>query len=168
MFRFSLLLFLAMQVPAIATETPKQAPSGAYVTDPTHTSLTWKISRFGLSNYTARFTTVSASLDWNTEQPETSRLRVTIDPKSVRTDFPFPTVEDFDKKIGTGSEFLAGQPIIFEATDIALDGGKTGIVTGDLTFRGQTHPVTLHVRWGRRLKLGQGARLASCQPSRVD
>jgi polyisoprenoid-binding protein YceI len=74
MFRFSLFLFLAMQVPALATEPPKQAPSGAYVMDPTHPSPTWNINHFGLSNCTERFTTVSASLDWNTEQPDAALM----------------------------------------------------------------------------------------------
>jgi polyisoprenoid-binding protein YceI len=129
MFRLTLLLFLATQAPALAAEPQKPAPSGTYVADPTHTSLTWKINHFGLSNYTARFGAVSASLDWNAQQPDASRLKVTIDPKSVRTDYPFPKVEDFDRKIGTAPEFFAGQPITFEATDITLDGDRTGIVT---------------------------------------
>lgn len=145
MHRLALLFLLSTAFPAFAGEPPKPAPSGRYVADPAHTSLTWKIGHFGLSHYTARFTSVSATLDWKAEMPGGSALKVDVDPKSVRTDFPFPEVEDFDKKIGTAPEFLAGQPISFVAKDIVIEGDKTGSVTGDLTFRGQTHPVTLDV-----------------------
>lgn len=131
-------------MPAFAQQ-PAPAPSGAYVSDPAHTSLTWKIGHFGLSNYTARFTGIAAELAWNAENPAASTLTATIDPASVRTDFPFPEVEDFDGKIGRGGDFLAGQPIRFVSTAIAVTGPKTGKVTGDLTFRGQTHPAVLDV-----------------------
>lgn len=148
MFRPALLILLVAEAAAMAAEpvvTP--APSGLYVTDPTHTSLTWKINHFGLSSYTARFTGVSATLAWNADAPAASKLTVTIDPRSVRTDFPFPKVEDFDRKIGTAPEFLADQPIRYEATSITLGGDRTGAVIGDLTFRGKTHPVALDVRF---------------------
>ncbi|GEO84265.1 MULTISPECIES: YceI family protein [Alphaproteobacteria] len=147
MYRFALILPLVIQAPAVAAQSVKPAPSGSYVTDPTHTSLTWRVSHFGLSNYTARFAAVSASLDWNAEQPAKSRLSVAIDPASVRTDFPFAEAEDFDKKIGTAPEFLAAKPIAFEAKGITLTGDNTGTIKGDLTFRGETHPVTLDVRF---------------------
>lgn len=151
MLRLALLVFLAAPAAALAAEAPAAAPSGAYVSDPTHTSLTWRIRHFGLSNYTARFATVKARLDWNADGPEASRLDVSIDPTSVRTDFPFPDKEDFDARIGSGADFLAGQPIAFRATAITLGGETTGTVTGDLTFRGKTRPVTLDVTFNGSL-----------------
>ncbi|NML77011.1 YceI family protein [Rhizobium sp. S-51] len=147
MHRLALLLLLAAPIPALAGQPAKPAPSGTYVTDPAHTSLTWRISHFGLSNYTARFATVTANLEWDAEHPAESDLAVTVDPNSVRTDFPFPKVEDFDAKIGSAPEFLAGKPIAFVAKAIALTGANTGTIKGDLTFRGETHPMTLDVRF---------------------
>ncbi len=82
-------------------QVPEPAPSGAYVSDQPHTSLTWKVSHFGLSNFTARFVGIDAQLGWNAEDPSLSTLTVAVDPRSVRTDFPFPEQEDFDAKIGT-------------------------------------------------------------------
>lgn len=124
---------------------PAPAPSGTYVSDPAHSSVTWKISHFGLSNYTARFTKMSAELAWDAKNLAASKVVATIDPASVRTDFPAPEVEDFDGKIGTGAEFLASQPIRFVSTKVVIIGENKGKVTGDLTLRGQTHPVTLDV-----------------------
>lgn len=129
--------------PAYASEQP--APAGRYKTDPSHSSLIWSVNHSGLSNYTARFTTVEAQIDWNPAKPEASRLTVEIDPMSVRTDFPWPDLTNFDAEIGGDPNFLAGKPIRFESKTIRITGDKTGIMEGLLTFRGQTHPVSLNV-----------------------
>lgn len=130
---------------AVAAENPAPAPSGTYVADPAHSSVTWKISHLGLSNYTARFATMTAELVWNAENPDASKVSATIDPLSVRTGFPFPEKEDFDEKIGTTAPFLGAQPIRFVSTSVKITGDNKGEVKGDLTFRGQTHVATLDV-----------------------
>lgn len=147
MHRFALAFFLLAPVPPVLAAQDRAAPTGVYVTDPAHTSLTWKISHFGLSSYTARFTGVEARLDWNAEKPETSDLTVKVDPLSVRTDFPFPQAEDFDGKIGRSEDFLAAKPIAFETRTITVTGDGRATVTGDLTFRDETHPASLEVRF---------------------
>ena len=131
--------------PVIAAETPLPAPSGTYVSDPAHSSVIWKIKHLGLSNYTARFTRMTADLSWNSEDPSASKLTATIDPASVQTAYPFPEKENFDQEIGTSEPFLGGQPIRFVSTSVEITGDNRGKVTGDLTFRGQTHPTTLDV-----------------------
>ena len=140
-----LIAFVLLALPAQAQPAPQPAPAGLYVADPAHTSVLWRIRHFGLSNYTARFTRVSAKLDWRPNEPKASKLAVHIDPASVRTDFPFPEKEDFDKKIGSDAAFLANKPISFMSESIVLTGKTTGRVMGKLTFRGQTHPATLDV-----------------------
>lgn len=128
---------------ALATTDP--APGGAYKTDPSHSSFSWSFNHSGLSHYTARFTKVDARLDWKPEKPETSTLSVTIDPLSVRTDYPWPEKVDFDAEIGSGEPFLAAKPITFVSKTIHVTGEKTGTVEGLLSFRGETHPATLDV-----------------------
>lgn len=145
--RLALVFFLLAPVPSVLAAEVATAPTGVYVTDPAHTSLTWKISHFGLSSFTARFTGVEARLNWNAETPQHSDLKVSIDPLSVRTDFPFPEVEDFDRKIGCGEEFLAAKPISFQTRSITVTGEGQAIVTGALTFRGETHPARLNVQF---------------------
>ncbi|MFB2549808.1 YceI family protein [Ensifer soli] len=128
-----------------AAGLPGAAPAGVYKTDPSHSSLLFSFSHFGLSRYTARFTRVDARLDWRPETPETSRLSVTIDPLSMRTDYPWPELVDFDAKIGGDDTFLAGKPIVFVSRAIHVTGDRTGTVEGLLTLRGETHPATLDV-----------------------
>lgn len=139
----ALATFLATS--ALSADKPAPAPSGNYVSDPAHSSLTWKVGHLGLSNFTARFTKVSAELAWNAEDPAASRVTAVINPVSVRTDYPFPEEEDFDKEIGTTDDFLAGQEIRFVSTALKITGDDKGEITGDLTVRGQTHPAKLMV-----------------------
>ncbi|WP_165217152.1 YceI family protein [Affinirhizobium pseudoryzae] len=70
-----------------------------------------------------------------------------VDPLSVKRDFPFPDVEDFDGKIGRGEDFLAAKPIAFQTRAITITGQGRATVTGDLTFRGKTHPTSLDVHF---------------------
>ncbi len=147
------LALMAGLAPAFAAEQQEAAPAGLYKTDPSHSSLAWSFHHSGLSNYTARFITVDARLDWKPAEPEGSSLSVDIDPMSVRTDYPWPDVVDFDKKIGGDAEFLAGKPIRFVSKSVRVTGEKTGVVEGLLTFRGETHPATLDVTFnGSMLK----------------
>ncbi|MFC6500064.1 YceI family protein [Gemmobacter lanyuensis] len=93
----------------------------------------------------ARFTGVYARLDWKPEKPEQSALTVTIDPLSVRTDFPWAEMGDFDAEIGGGENFLDAQPMTFVSQSIRVTGPNTGVVEGLLTILGQTHPARLDV-----------------------
>lgn len=113
--------------------------------DIAHTCVTWRITNFGLSNFTARFSRVEARLFWDCDKPENSTLEVEIDPRSVRTDFPFPEKVDFDRKLGQADEFLADRPIRFVSEYIEVTGANTGQVKGQLTLRGMTSPATLDV-----------------------
>ena len=120
---------------------PSAAPTGNYTLDPTHASVIWSLSHAGLSNYSARFDDITGALNFNADAPQTSQVDIRIDPMSVNTGLP-----DFDETIATGENFFnaAKYPeISFVSTAINLTGETTGTITGDLTFRGVTKPVTL-------------------------
>jgi polyisoprenoid-binding protein YceI len=144
--------------PSIAAEALLPAPSGTYVSDPAHSSVVWKISHLGLSNYTARFTRMSTELIWDAANPSASKVTATIDPSSVQTNYPFPEKENFDQEIGTAEPFLGGQSIRFVSTSVTIDGDSHGQVTGDLTFRGQTHPATLDVTFNGSMAQQPGSK----------
>ena len=137
---------MAPAAPLLAQAAPLNVPAGEYGLDKTHGSLTFTISHLGLSNYTARFASFDATITLDPKAPTNSAVTVTIDPKSVRTDFPFPEKEDFDKVIA--EKFLhAGQhpTITFQSTDLKATGPKTGKLSGNLTLMGVTKPVTFDV-----------------------
>lgn len=147
---FAAILFSA----AVAAKGPAvTAPAGAYKLDPNHASMTFKIDHFGLSHYTARFTKFDASLQLDPAALTKSSVTLTLDPKSVETDYPGDfkaghkdsPYSSFDEEIARGDKFLNADKypeISFKSTKVTGT-AKALKVTGDLTFLGQTHPVTL-------------------------
>ncbi len=141
------LAFLAIAAAPVAAQgAPIDAPAGEYVLDKTHASVTWRVKHLGMSNYTARFATFDSVLVLDPKNPTKSTVSVTIDPRSVKTDFPFPEKEDFDKVIAE-KFLLAGEhpTITFQSSGLKATGPKTGKLTGNLTLMGVTKPVTLDV-----------------------
>jgi len=121
------------------------APEGAYVLDPAHASVNWSLSHSGLSFYTARFDGISGALDFNPDAPTASKLDVRIDPNSVSTGDP-----DWDNKLATDGKYFDGNTfseIRFVSTSAVKTSDNTGQVTGDLTLKGVTLPVTLDVTY---------------------
>jgi polyisoprenoid-binding protein YceI len=140
------------KVPPLPKPGPISAPKGDYKLDVNHASLTWKVLHFGLSKYTARFTKFDANLSLDPSKLASSSVTVTIDPRSVETDFPgdFKAThkdspyQTFDERVAR--EFLkadANPTITFKSTKVEPKGKDKLKVTGDLTLNGQTHPVTL-------------------------
>lgn len=128
-------------VPALASDVP--VPSGAYKLDPTHASLTWQVSHLGLSNYTARFTKFDIALTLDVENPANSTVSATIDPTSVRTDFPGS--KDFDGEIAGEKILNSGSfpEITFVSKSITLGDDNTATIVGDMTMAGVTQELTL-------------------------
>lgn len=134
---------------------PVDAPAGTYKLDLTHASLTWRVKHLGLSLYTARFTRFDATLDIDPAKPETAKLRATVDPLSVRTDFPRASEKDWDKELAESDKWFNGKAhpgITFASTRVERTGDRTARVTGDLTLLGVKKPVTLDVRLNGALK----------------
>jgi polyisoprenoid-binding protein YceI len=144
---FIALSLLVISPLAYAATTPvEQMPSGTYTLDTSHSFLHWKVSHLGLSNYTARFTRFAATLDFNAADPTKSKLTVSVDPTSVRTDYPHADEKDFDAKLAKGEEWFNASKfpkITFVSTRIEKTGENTGLIHGDLTFLGVTKPLTL-------------------------
>lgn len=123
-------------------------PAGIYELDHAHASIVWKVSHLGLSDYTARFTDFDATYDFNPENPEASVVTVTIDPRSIETDYPNAEEKDFNAKLADGEEWFNSSefPVIrFQSTKLELTGENTGVLTGDLSFLGVTKPLSLDV-----------------------
>jgi polyisoprenoid-binding protein YceI len=133
---------------AAARAEPAAQPAGTYEIDRAHSSLTWKVNHLGLSNYTARFSRFEAILDIDPAKPESAKVLVTVDPTSIRTDYPFTESSDFDRDLGEGESFFNAKKftrIIFSSTRVERTGKATARVTGELTMLGITKPVTIQV-----------------------
>ncbi|MFN7398550.1 MAG: YceI family protein [Sandaracinobacter sp.] len=145
-FTAAMALMVVTAAPAAAQAAKIDVPAGEYVLDKTHASIIWKVTHLGLSHYTARFTGFDMVLMLDPVTPTKSTIAVTIDPRSVKTDFPFPEKEDFDKVIAEKFLQAGDHPAItFKSSSLKATGAKTGKLTGNLTMMGVTKPVVLDV-----------------------
>jgi polyisoprenoid-binding protein YceI len=139
----------AEKVPAPAEKrVVSDAPAGSYTMDKAHTSVNFRVSHLGFSNYTARFTDMDGTLTIDPAHPEQAVLVATIDARSLQTNDK-ATEYDFDKEL-TGPDWLdaAKHPqITFRSTKVEMTGPNTANVTGDFTLHGVTKPVVLETRF---------------------
>ncbi len=135
---------------------PAEAPAGAYTMDARHASVVWRIRHGGLGLYTARFDTVAGALTFDPQSPANSTITATIDAGSVSTGLLNRDGQRaFDREIANAIGASASPTIAFASRSIQLTGPTTGLITGDLTLNGQTHPVILEAGFhgGRFIQL---------------
>jgi polyisoprenoid-binding protein YceI len=126
-------------VPALA-DTPPIMTSGMYEMDASHASITFKINHLGFSRYTGRFDKMEGTLNFDAATPEKSSLDVTIYPNSINTN----NVKLEEELRGDKWFDVIKYPrAIFHATKIERTSSTTGKITGDFTFMGVMHTVTL-------------------------
>jgi polyisoprenoid-binding protein YceI len=123
------------------------APSGEYALDPNHSTVTVRAQRFGLANYTLRFNKVSGTLNFNAENPAQSTIQASVDVTSLDT--PYTGDRDFDAELQNSSwlDSASFATATFTSTSVEQTGPNTARVTGDLTLRGQTHPISLEATY---------------------
>ena len=133
------------------------APAGEYKLDPNHSSLFFRVTHLGLSNYVVRFTDFDATLKLDPANPSASSVTINVRPASIAVDFSADyKATHKDSKFKSWTDELANSPDFlnagkfpeakFQSTKVELTGEGTGRVTGDLTLLGQTHPVTFDVK----------------------
>lgn len=118
------------------------AVSGAYTPDSGHRYITFSYFHQGFSHPWLRWREWDGELNWNAESPEDSSVSVTIDVTSIDSG-----VDVFDGHLVAENWFnAAAHPeITFVSTEVEKTGANTGKITGDLTIKGITKPVTLEV-----------------------
>jgi polyisoprenoid-binding protein YceI len=136
-------LALASCLPVLAQNVstdPAKAPSGVYAANVGHTQVLFSILHLGLTDYFGRFDKVSGTLNYDDHQPEKSSVNISIDMTSM--DMPSAHLTDDVKNVFGVQQYPAAT---FKSTSIARTGPNTGRMTGMLTIRDVTKPVTLDV-----------------------
>ncbi|HVY89797.1 MAG TPA: YceI family protein, partial [Hyphomonadaceae bacterium] len=134
----------AAPAPAPAAPSIEGIPAGEYTFDKAHTSLIFRVSHMGYSNFTAAISGIDGKLQFDPAKPGDSRIMATVDPNSLAFSNP---PKGFLEQI-KGEEFLDAKKfpaITFTSTSVELTGPATAKVTGDLTLHGVTKPLTLDV-----------------------
>ena len=119
------------------------APAGTYESEDGHAYITFQYMHQGYSRPTLRWNDFDAIVNLNTDNPEASTLNVTINAASVDSG-----VAKFDDHM-RGSDMFDVEKfptITFTSTDIDQGLMGSGTLTGDLTMKGITKPITLKAK----------------------
>lgn len=123
--------------------------------DPAHTVATFSARHMMVTTVRGSFAPPSGTLEFDPEKPALSSVEATLDAASLNTG-----LSDRDNHLKS-PDFLdvANYPTItFKSTRVQLEDADNALVTGDLTIRDVTKPVTLKVEklgivndpWGGR------------------
>jgi len=119
---------------------------GTWKLDPFHTQVEFSAKHLGMMTVRGHFAEVTASGDIRPEQPELSTVEATISTASIRT---HNEQRDNDLRSSNFLEAEKYPTITFRSTGIEPAGPDRYTLTGDLTIKGSTRPVTLNVvRYG--------------------
>jgi len=129
-----------MALGATANADLSDVPSGKYSLDLSHAYITFSYSHMGFSTPNLGFRDFDASLDLDSNDLENSSIEVVINAASIES-----LKDDFNDHLRSGDFFdTANFPqATFSSTKIESTGEDTFDVTGNLTIRDVTKPVTL-------------------------
>jgi len=118
--------------PAAATET--------YQFDDGHTEVRFSWNHANITTQSAEFESLAGEVVIDREDLGQSRIEVTIDPNSIETG-----VDEFNQHISSADFFHVAEhgEIRFASTEVRQVGAERALITGDLTIKGITRPVTL-------------------------
>ncbi len=130
------LSFIVSFICVLAAITP--AAAATYVVDSAQSEVSFGGTHAG-NPFTGRFETWTATIDFDAAAPQTSKLAATFDLVSAKTgnsmyDGTLPQADWFDIKNTPQANFTS--------TAVSTAGDNKFTVTGDLTLRGITKPVT--------------------------
>ncbi len=114
--------------------------TGTYAIDPVHSRIGFAVRHAMVSKIRGSFDEFDGSGFFDADVPSNSRLQLTIKVDSIDTRNP-----DRDAHLRTNDFFdMENYPeITFTSTSVEATGDDEFLVTGDLTVRGVTKPVTI-------------------------
>jgi polyisoprenoid-binding protein YceI len=115
---------------------------GTWKFDPYHTQVEFSAKHLGMMTVRGHFAEVTASGDIHPDDPDLTKVEATINTASIRTNN-----EQRDKDLRSSSflEIEKYPTLTFKSTKIEPAGGNRYNLTGDLTIKGTTRPITLKV-----------------------
>ena len=110
--------------------------------DPFHTQVEFAAKHLGMMTVRGHFAEVKAVADIDPDHPDASSVEVTMQTTSIRT---HNEARDNDLRSSNFLEVDKFPTITFKSTRIEAAGTDRYTLTGDLTVKGITHPLTLQV-----------------------
>ena len=109
-----------------------------------HAFINFKTGHMGFSMLHGRFNDFDGSFSWDAENPQASKVNVTINTASVDSNHA-----ERDKHLRSADFLNVGEhpQATFVSTHVEVTGENTAKVTGDFTFNGVTKPVVIDARF---------------------
>lgn len=129
---------LALAAAAALSAGAVHAEPATYAVDPTHTFATFEISHFGASVNRGRFDKKEGVVQFD-KAGKTGKVELTLQIDSLTTGTP-----PFDKHLKSAEIFDVAQfpTARFVGDKFTFEGDKVTAVSGNMTIKGKTQPVT--------------------------
>jgi polyisoprenoid-binding protein YceI len=115
-----------------------------WILDPTHSELGFKIKHLMITNVSGSFKDFQVVVDTKNEDFSTAQILATIEMASI-----FTNNTQRDEHLRNSDFFSVSEfpQLTFKSTGVEIIDGENFEVTGDLTMKGITKPVTLNVEY---------------------
>ena len=144
---FAILLFSVVTVHAQQSTAPAPVlPSGTYKMDKNHGYLVFSYLHMGFSHPMLRFTNFDTEIQYDSANIDNSSAKVNIAVNSIDAGIATFNAELASEKFLDAAKF---PEITFTSTSYKSTGTDTAVLTGDLTIKGVTKPVSLDVHLNR-------------------
>ena len=110
--------------------------------DPYHTQVEFSAKHLGMMTVRGNFTELRSTGTVDPDHPESSQFSVTIDTASIQT---HNQIRDNDLRSSNFLDVATYPTMQFNTTDFRSIDDDHYALTGDLTIKNNTHPVTLQV-----------------------
>jgi polyisoprenoid-binding protein YceI len=135
----------------------------AWQIDPSHTRAVFSVRHMMITNVRGQFDKVTGTVDFNEADP----ARSTVDVQLTR-----PASPPDEARRPPAVRRLLGRghypTLTFKGTQAVKIDDNTGKLTGDLTIRGITHPVTLDVEYNGQQKTPWGTTNAGFSATKIN
>ena len=126
----------------MTTDSPAPGTVTTWKLDPAHSSAEFKVKHMMISNVKGTFSGLSGTLQLDETDRTHSTVEASIDVTTISTG---DAQRDGHLKSGDFFDAETFPTITFKSSNIDSTGGPDYEVSGDLTIRGVTHPVTFKV-----------------------
>src|SRR5436309_1597107 len=118
---------------------PQAGAQTRWVFDPYHTQIEFAAKHLGMMTVRGNFLEIAADGEIYPDNPEASSVDITVQTGSIRTHHP---QRDNDLRSSNFLEVDKYPTMHFKSTKIESTGQDTYSMTGDLTIKGNTKPLT--------------------------
>jgi polyisoprenoid-binding protein YceI len=139
---------------------------GTWKFDPYHTQVEFSAKHLGMMTVRGHFAEVTATGEIHPDHPDKTKVEASINTASIRT---HNETRDNDLRSSNFLEIEKYPTMTFKSTKIEHAGGDRYKVTGDLTIKGNTRPVTLNViKYGEFNDPNMGHRIGYAAETKIN